>query len=437
MGVELSHPFMSSIKRNIIFATENRKKEGILISENVPIRMRVIYSNNRVDFSTGFRVDISKWDKEKERVKNGTTNKLNQTSSDINSHLSTQYTCIQKIFKTFETQDTIPTSQELKEEFKKSLNPYSTESNSTASTDLMSSLDEFTRETGRQNNWTDATFQKFSTMKKHLISFKIDVDFEFFNESGLNDYIIFLRDEKDMRNSTIEKQLGFLKWFLRWADKKEYNKNKAYEFFKPKLKSAPKVVIFLTWEELTKLKNCEIPETKQYLERVRDVFLFSCYSGLRHSDIFNLKRNNVKKDHLDFTTKKTGDRLIVELNKHSDSILKKYESIQFENNKVLPVISNQNMNEYLKELAELAEINESINQIHYKGNKRIEIDSPKYSLIGTHSGRRTFVCNALALGIPAHVVMKWTGHSDYKSMKPYIGIADSIKSEAMTKFNQL
>ncbi|MBA0882738.1 site-specific integrase [Flavobacterium undicola] len=428
---------MSNIKRNIIFALENRKKEGVLITENVPIRMRVIYANNRIDFSTGFRIDASKWDNEKERIKNGCTNKLKQSSSDINTRLSEYYTYLQNIFKTFETRNTIPTPKELKEEFKNAITSDDSNGFNSNKINFMDSIDEFTKETGRQNNWTDATFQKFTTMKRHLNSFKTNLNFEYFDEKGLNDYIIFLRDEKDMRNSTIEKQVGFLKWFLRWADKKGYNKNKAYDFFKPKLKNAPKTVIFLTWEELTKLTNCKIPDKKQYLERVRDVFLFSCYTGLRHSDIYNLKRNNVKKDHLDFTTKKTGERLIVELNKHSESILKKYKNINFEDNKALPVISNQNMNDYLKELAELAEINESINQIHYKGNKRIEVNSPKYSLIGTHAGRRTFVCNALALGIPAQVVMKWTGHSDYASMKPYIGIADSIKADAMTKFNQL
>ena len=55
--------------------------------------------------------------------------------------------------------------------------------------------------------------------------------------------------------------------------------------------------------------------------------------------------------------------------------------------------------------------------------------TPKYALLSTHAGRRTFICNALALGIPAQVVMKWTGHSDYKAMKPYIDIADDIKAK--------
>lgn len=70
--------------------------------------------------------------------------------------------------------------------------------------------------------------------------------------------------------------------------------------------------------------------------------------------------------------------------------------------------SNQRMNDYLKELAELAGIDEPIRETYYIGNKRIDEVTPKYALLSTHAGRRTFICNALALGIPANVVMKWT-----------------------------
>lgn len=55
---------------------------------------------------------------------------------------------------------------------------------------------------------------------------------------------------------------------------------------------------------------------------------------------------------------------------------------------------------------------------------------------GDYAGRRTFICFALSSGIPPQVVMKWTGHSDYKAMKPYIDIAEKTKSEAMTVFEK-
>ena len=95
----------------------------------------------------------------------------------------------------------------------------------------------------------------------------------------------------------------------------------------------------------------------------------------------------------------------------------------------------ENTSPYRK--CQLAGIDEEIRVVSYKGNERIEERHPKYELVGTHTGRRTFIVNALSLGIPPNVVMKWTGHIDYKAMRPYIDIVDSIKAESMTKFNGL
>ena len=426
-----------NIKRNIIFALESRKKNGVPIVENVPIRMRVIYASQRIEFTTGYRIDAVKWDANKQRVKNGCTNKLKQSASEINADLLKYYTEIQNVFKEFEVQEIMPSTQQLKDAFNLRIKNTDEEPQEDVETSFWDVFDEFVKECGNQNNWTKSTYEKFAAVKSHIKEFKDDVTFEYFDESGLNEYVNFLRDDKDMRNSTIGKQIGFLKWFLRWSFKKGYHQNIAYDTFRPKLKTTPKKIIFLTWNELNKLKDYQIPQDKQYLERVRDVFLFCCFSSLRYSDVRNLKRCDVKSDHIEVTTVKTADNLIIELNDYSKAILEKYKDIQFEDDMVLPVISNQKMNDYLKELGELAEIDEPVRETYYKGNERIDEIFPKYALLSTHAGRRTFICNALALGIPAEVVMKWTGHSDYKAMKPYIDIADEIKASAMDKFNTL
>ena len=85
-----------NIKRNIVFALEKRKKENVPVIENVPIRMRVIYNNKRIEFTTGYRIDVSKWDEDRQRVKNGCTNKLKQTATEINSDLLKYYSDIQE-----------------------------------------------------------------------------------------------------------------------------------------------------------------------------------------------------------------------------------------------------------------------------------------------------------------------------------------------------
>ena len=429
-----------NIKRNIIFTLESRKKNGVLITENVPIRMRVNFASKRIEFTTGYRIDSAKWDTDKQRVKNGCSNKLKQSASEINASLLEYYTEIQSIFKRFEVEDVMPTSEQIKEAFNALHKPVSEEpkpKKEALPCDFFQVFDDFVEDCGRQNNWTDSTFEKFAAVKNHLTNFREGLTFEFFDERGLNDYVGYLRDVKEMRNTTIGKQLSFLKWFLRWAFKKGVHQNNAYDSYKPKLKSTQKKIIFLTWDELNRLREFEIPANKQALERVRDVFLFQCFTGLRYSDVFNLRRSDIKGDHIEVTTVKTSDSLIIELNNHSKAILDKYKDVAFEDDKVLPVITNQKMNDYLKELAEMAGIDEPVRQTYYRGNERIDEVTPKYALLGTHAGRRTFICNALALGIPPQVVMKWTGHSDYKAMKPYIDIADDIKANAMSKFNQL
>jgi integrase len=180
----------------------------------------------------------------------------------------------------------------------------------------------------------------------------------------------------------------------------------------------------------------EIPEELKHLEKVRDVFCFCCFTSLRYSDVANMKRSDVFDNYISITTIKTADSLKIELNDYSKSILSKYKDEQFKNNLALPVISNQKMNYALKELGQLCGIDNPIAITYYKGNRRIDEVCHKYELLSTHAGRRTFICNALMLGISPQIVMKWTGHSDYSAMKPYIAIADKAKEEAMSLFNK-
>ncbi|MPM32936.1 Tyrosine recombinase XerC [bioreactor metagenome] len=428
-----------NIKRNVIFALESRKKDGKSIVENVPIRMRVVYNNQRVEFTTGYRIDVSKWDAEKQRVKNGCTNKLKQTSAEINSDLSNYFTEIQNIFKEFEVKDEMPTTVQLREVFNLATKKMDTEDNSVQEKPVLSFwkvFNEFVSENSKRNNWANGTLQKFNALKKHIEKWKSEPTMDDFSEKGLSDFADTLY-KQDLKNSTIDKQIGLLKWVLRWSASKNLTSDNAFLNFKPKLKTARKTVVFLDAQELKQLTDFEIPEDKKYLEKVRDIFLFCCYTSLRYSDVCNLCHSNIKGSYIDIVTIKTNDRIVIEFNDKSKAIYEKYKDFHFEGGKVFPVISNQKMNDYLKDLAELAGLDNPVHQTHYKGNERIETILPKYAVLSTHDARRTFICNALSLGIPANVVMKWTGHSDYKAMKPYIDIADDIKASAMSKFNQL
>ena len=315
-------------------------------------------------------------------------------------------------------------------------------------------LKEFINEQRIASQWAYATLQVWNTFTNHLKAYSRRVTFDDFDENGLNKFIHFLRVKQNLEEKTVQKQYNNLKWFLNWAIRKGYCKEEAVNKYRPKFKVLDKPVIFLRKEELLKLYNYQIPPsgtmvqltdaegntyTKRVneagaLEKTRDLFCFCCFTSLRYSDMANLRRSDIENNTITVVTQKTNDRISIELNKYAQAILKKYEGEIYKGNLALPVITNQKMNYYLKDLCELCGFNELISRTFYRAGQKVEELVPKYTLIGTHAGRRTFICFALSQGIPPQVVMKWTGHSDYKAMKPYIDIAEKVKAQQMAVF---
>ena len=395
------------------------------------IRLRIRWDGKLVQFNCGYSIDPKKWNSEVSRCKKNTFNRKGVPAADINKELNWLDELANDVFKMFEVQGTMPTVEEYKAEFntrngkKVSLPPEE------KTFDLC--FLEFLSTQSSLNSWSDATIRKFNTLKKHLKKMRPDLKLSMFTPSFYLEFIEYLRDVAGMQNTSILKMWKVLTWFLRWADKKGYLSDRSYLDFKPGLKTVrDKEVVFLTWDELMKVYAFKFPAGKKYLERVRDVFCFQCFTSLRYSDVSKLKREDITGNIIKVVTTKTGDTIQIDLNKYSRAILKKYE----EDEKPLPVVSNQKMNEWIKEVCFLAGIDQLVTTVYYIGAERVEETRPKYELIGTHTGRRTFICNALTMGIPAATVMEWTGHSDYKSMKPYIKIADGEKAKAMKLFDE-
>jgi integrase len=432
---------------NVLFFFDKVKNspEGLL-------RVRVKWDKYKISFSLGYRVDMLKWSTETQRCINGTSHgKKKIAASEINKEIQRVYDFIEQFFNKHTLQGTTPTAPELTFEYSKTING-EVDIQPIHKKTIFDYFDDFVITESRLNNWKQSTISKFSAIKNHFKAFDENLTFETFNKEGLNAYVSYLRDTKSMRNSTILKQVAFLKWFLKWATNEGVNTNTTFSTFFPKMPKAEKKVIFLDWTELMTVYNFDFskakktlpdgttidlePENAKALERVRDVFCFCCFTSLRYSDVANLRRTDIKAGEIEITTIKTDDKLTIELNDYSSAILAKYADDVYSGNKALPVISNEKMNEHLKDLGEVCGLNTPITITYYKGAQRFDEVYPKYELLTTHCGRRTFICNALTLGIAPQTVMKWTGHTDYKSMKPYIDIADAEKKKAMSLFNR-
>jgi integrase len=319
----------------------------------------------------------------------------------------------------------------------------------------------------------DTTIEKFEHLKKKLLKFskdcKFPITFETMNLEFYNEFKKWMFSQGKER-STTNKNISLFKIFLHWCELNQYCQHLTYL----KLWKTPhteKEVIALTNEELFRLYGHKMFETAnvknekdkkrtvspETLSLVRDVFCFSCLTGLRYSDVMNLtKASVINNTHLKYNSIKTETENLITLNQYALAIIKKYNTkkmfiefdtveeerygYQYMKNKAVknkdslfPYISNVNANLYLKIVCEQAGIDSPTPKVSFAGNKRKETTQPKYELISFHRGRRTHITLSLERGMRAEVVMKNSGHKDYKSFKKYIAVSDKTREQETQK----
>ena len=423
-------------RHNITFRLDNRRDRN----GEAAIMMVLTFRSRRVTISTGVRLVPERWDSKAMRPKKSAVNHEQMTAMEILAVITAKANVLEEVYSSISA----PTTESIRDEYRQRIAPGTKVpvKKDVRPKTVLEWMTVFVAEMSILREWTDATREKFAALGNHIAAVNPKMTFDDLDERGLSRLLghfrsMIMQDGSiGMKNSTIAKQFGYLGWFLNWAVKKGINHNMADKTFAPALKQTQKKVIYLDDDELASLEDVDLtPANRRHLERIRDIFLYQCYSGLRYSDAANLRWSDIKDDEMTITTVKTNDTITVELNAHTRVILDKYRKFVFPEGKVFPAPSNQEANRYLKELCRLAGINEPVTIVTYKGKERIDEVHPKYDLIGTHAGRRTFIVHALSLGISPYIVTRWTGHSSLAAMKPYMDIIDSAKADAMKLFD--
>ena len=288
----------------------------------------------------------------------------------------------------------------------------------------------------QKKKWSHPTYDKLSAVQTQINKMNENLKMDDITSATLDEYQSFLI-KKGYKNSTVENHVMYFKQILKWANDRGYLKHgdQVVNHKTATLKLAPqKAVIFLKWDEFEKLYNFEVPEDKKYLELVRDRFCFCCLTSLRHSDLDILRRANFDnpEDPTKFTfiSKKTNDGLTVFLVPEAIELYKKYLDIPT-GGLAFPKKCNQNMNHGIKEIARMLKFNREVEVMQYCGKKPIYKTAPLCDVIGTHAARRTFVVHALEQGMSPEMVMSFTGHNDYDTMKPYIALTDKTRKSAI------
>ena len=262
--------------------------------------------------------------------------------------------------------------------------------------------------------------QEYQQKKKKRLTFeKIDIDF-------YNDFIKYLKDKKYAPN-TIGTRIKNLKTFISNAKEQNITVNDDYKkksFKKPKEKTD---AVYLNETELMQIYNLDL-SNKPKLDRVRDLFLIGCYTGLRFSDLSTLSADNIGNNNtISIRTIKTDEKVTIPIHWVIRAIMEKYKYH-------LPkMLSNQKFNEYVKDVARLANIDEPVNIERTKGNFRVKQALPKYELTTSHTARRSFATNAFLNDVPSISIMKITGHKTESAFMRYIKISQEDNARKLQK----
>ena len=247
-----------------------------------------------------------------------------------------------------------------------------------------------------------------------------DIDSAFFE--SLTDYAYNVRKT---RTNYFAKITAVLKTFLNWSAERDYYTGTKHRKFQAPEKNID--VVFLTVEEFQNLSSFTFENPK--LDRVRDVYCFGCLTGLRFSDLMQLKRDHLKNGYIEKIIQKVKEPAKIPILPQAQKIIDKYPHPI----NVLPRISNQKFNDYIKDCCELAGIDQMTTVTNFRGNTTEELTKPKYELITAHTSRKTFITLSFYLGMEVKIIKSITGHTQDKTFDKYLKIADEMKTDVMNK----
>lgn len=263
----------------------------------------------------------------------------------------------------------------------------------------------------------------YSHLKQFIPNYCKSKDITLKDVSGrfITEFDHYLRTVKNNSNNGSMKNLVRLKKIILLSITNEWMSNNPFRNYKISFKKTDRV--YLNAEELSTIENKELPTHK--LQKVRDIFIFSCYTGLAYVDIKSLKAENIITGvdgniWLIGHRGKSGIRYTLPLLPKALNILKKYkpDNKTDSSTRLFPVMSNQKMNDYLKDIATICGINKKISY---------------------HSSRHTFATTVtLVNGVPIETVSKMLGHTDISTTQIYARVIDEkIATDMLALKNKL
>lgn len=380
------------------------------------INLFVSTQGNRIKISTGQRIHPKSWNAEKQLVKH-----TYRGSVEINHALKSFEEQVQQIVRTAEAGYVRITRDYLLQEIAKLTQEETGEEPGVSFWDSTHHFIESSRTAkgiGTVKNYL-STLKHLRTYEKRK---RIKLRYDTFDVPFYDDFLFYLLHvaQPQMFNNTAGKHIKTLKVFLNYAFKQGYHQNLAFKTYKVLKEEATH--LYLSHEEIQQLEQLDL-SAKPYLQNARDFFFLGLYTGMRYSNYEKIQPGSVQGDFLITKDEKEGHELRVPILPQTRILLDKLFRGE------IHVITNQQLNSSLKEIAQEAGWDEPIEVVKMQGAKSIRSYVPKWSLLQSHDGRRAFITKCLRDGIPAEVVKEITGHKDDRSFRKYVDIADDTAKD--------
>ena len=384
---------MKSIFRVVFYLRSNYvNKEG-----KTSVMLRIYLNNERLSLgSTGISVKSSQWDKEKERIKGRTTEALN-----TNLQLDNIASGLQSIFRRIEMSDAV-SLERIKSEFLGKKEEIDT---------LMQLFEKHNGDVAKQVGVSvgKATLQKYNVCKRHFSEFlekqykRSDLKLTELTYVVIREFDLYLRTEVGQNPNTATKTMKTFKTITLLGQKMGVLLHDP--FMNHRFHIEPVNRGFLTDEEILLIANKDLSISR--LELVRDIFIFSCFTGLAYIDVSNLTPDHIvtlgDKQWIMTQRQKTSVETNVLLLDIPKAIIAKYGGKTYRNGKLFPMLTNQKTNSYLKEIADICGIKKNLT---------------------FHLARHTFATMSLSKGVPMESVSKMLGHTNIRTTQIYARITN-------------
>ena len=383
--------------------------------------------NKNFIYSTGEKIKPSEWDFE-----NRQPNDLNGRSKRAEIHRSLKmqldryssfFTEIVNRYKNISEELTVDIlKQRFDEKFKKI----------TVKSDFFRIYQEFLDE--KENDYTgnsisNSTLKRYKCNKTLLEDFeknsKIKVTLGKFDDKLYNKFLKYCIEEKKHSANTVHRNVGLLKTFLLWALNRKYTYNNDFIAFKKPAKFITDEIA-LNYEQVELIYKYDLAKNKR-LEKVRDLFVFGCTTGMRFGNYSTISKSDLEGNFIRVIDLKSKSKnLAIPLNSISKSILEKYDYN-------LPSITNQKMNEYIKEVFKELKFTDEIKKTMKYGDELVDQKAEFWTRISSHTARRSFITIMKNKRVPDKVIMSYTGHTSLEVFNAYYRPSEEDKINNMNE----